>query len=189
MKIGIDIDEIVVEYTKHYLELCEASLGKKFLFEEISQFNLWKILEISREEVNSIAKEFNDKGLMEKQEFIEGAKEAINNLSKDNNLFFITSRPPHIKERTVRFFNGHFSEVDLEIIFSEKLNGNEKSKAQICKELGVGVLIEDRRKYALDCAENGIKVFLMDKPWNQNCGHENIIRVKNWKEITERLIT
>lgn len=187
LRIGIDIDEVVVEYVKHYLKFCEVNLERRFLFEEISQFNLWKVLEISREEAFDMAKKFNEENLFLGLNFVEGAKEAIKNLSNHNELFFITSRPPHIKEKTVRFFNGHFSEVDLEIIFSEKLNGNEKSKAQVCNELGIQIMIEDRRKYALDCAENGTKVLLMDKPWNQNCEHENIIRVKNWKEILERL--
>lgn len=187
LKIGIDIDEVVVEYIKHYLKFCEANLGKKFLLEEISKFNLWKVLDISREEVVGIARKFNEERLFLELNFIEGSKNAINFLSKENDLFFVTSRPPEIKVETIKFFEQHFPELNFEIIFSEKSNGNEKSKAQICKEFEIPLLIEDRRKYALDCAQNGIKVLLMDKPWNQNCEHENIIRVKDWKEVLEKI--
>lgn len=188
MKIGIDIDEIVVEYIKHYLELCEEKLGRKFPIEEISQFNIWKVLDISEEEVNDMTRKFNDSQLFKELGFVEGAKEAIDILSKDNELFFITSRPKSIMEGTHAFFNNHLPNIKFKIIFSEKCNGNEKTKAQICNELGVKILIEDRRKYALDCAENGIKVLLMDKPWNRNnCEHKNIIRVRGWGEIMERI--
>jgi len=184
MKIGIDIDEVVVEYVKHYLDFCEKKLGRKFLIEEISVYNLWKVLDISEEEVYEIAKVFNDSGEVEKQEFVEGAKEALNVLSKDNKLFFITSRPSYVKDRTLKFFENHLPEINFELIFSEKCNGNEKTKAEICGELGIRVLIEDRRKYALDCADKGIRVLLMDRPWNrENCEHKNIIRVRDWEEI------
>jgi len=188
MKIGIDIDEVVVEYVKRFLELCETNLNQKFSIAEISNFNMEEVLGISKEEADKIAKEFNDCQLFKELDFVEGAKESISILSKDNELFFITSRPSSIIEGTRDFLNKHLKVVDFEIYHSLGFrDGEGKTKADICKERGIKILIEDRRKYALDCAENGIKVFLMDKPWNQNCGHENIIRVKNWKEILERL--
>lgn len=189
MRIGIDIDEVVVEYIRHFLKFCEINLERKFVLEDISEFNLWRTLDISREEVVSIAKNFNEKNLFLELNFVEGFKDAINFLSKENELFFVTSRPIEIKEKTFKFFKEHFPESNFEIIFSDSClkKESEKTKADICKELGIKILVEDRRKYALDCAENNIKVFLMDKPWNRNCEHENIIRVKNWKEILERL--
>ena len=66
-------------------------------------------------------------------------------------------------------------------------NTKGKTKGELCKDLNVDLMIEDDPKYAEDCALKGINVLLLDKPWNQNCiEHENIIRVKNWKEILER---
>jgi len=188
MKIGIDIDEVIVEYVKHYLKLCEEKLGRKFLIEEISQFNMGVVFNIPEEVVDTISKEFNENQLFQELDFVKGAKGAISILSKDNELFFITSRPKSIREGTHDFFNKHLPGTKFEIIFSEKCNGNEKTKAEICRELGIKVLIEDRRKYAIDCAEKGIKVLLMDKPWNRdNCEHENITRVRSGDEIMEEI--
>ncbi len=49
-------------------------------------------------------------------------------------------------------------------------------------------MIEDTKEHSELCAKDGIKTFLLDKPWNQHCvEHENIIRVKDWNEILERL--
>ena len=43
--------------------------------------------------------------------------------------------------------------------------------------------IEDRDKHAIELANEGIKVLLMDRPYNQGVNHENIIRVNGWGEI------
>lgn len=66
--------------------------------------------------------------------------------------------------------------------------GENKSKSEICGELGISIFIEDNSSYALDCAKKGIKVLLLDKPWNKNYEkHPNIIKVNSWEEILERL--
>ncbi len=54
--------------------------------------------------------------------------------------------------------------------------------------MGIKIMIEDNPEYALDCAKNGIKTFLLDKPWNKNYSqHENLIKVKSWEEIVKSL--
>ncbi len=63
---------------------------------------------------------------------------------------------------------------------------NGRSKLKVIREmdLNIAYFIEDRFEYAMEMAEAGIKVLLMEYPWNQNCGtHHNIIRIKDWKEI------
>ena len=64
---------------------------------------------------------------------------------------------------------------------------NEKKKIKIGIDLGIDFMIEDDRKHSKNCAEKGIKCFLIDKPWNQNFEHENVIRVNGWNEILEIL--
>ena len=44
-------------------------------------------------------------------------------------------------------------------------------------------MIEDNPDNAMILAENGIKVILFDRLYNQNINHENIIRCRNWNEI------
>ncbi len=58
MKIGIDIDEVIVEFVRGYLELYEKKYGKKILFEDIFSYNLWEPLKISKEEIIKLADEF-----------------------------------------------------------------------------------------------------------------------------------
>jgi len=188
-KVGLDVDEIIVEFTKKYLDFFNFKYSKNFQFKDIFSYNLWAPLGITKEEVFKLADELYDSNFFDNPEFVEGAKEGIKDISKNCELFIITSRPEHIKERTATFFKKNFPDIDLKIMHSNNLLESEgKSKSDICHEMGVSLIVEDGEKHALECAENGIKVLLFDKPWNKNCkNHENIIRVKNWNEILERL--
>jgi uncharacterized HAD superfamily protein len=117
------------------------------------------------------------------------AKDSISELSKDYEIFFISSRVD-ARNGTLESLNKHFSDVDFKMYFSSNpYYGNEgKTKGELCKELKIDFMVEDDVRHSEVCAKEGIKVFLLDKPWNQNCvEHENIVRVKNWKEIQEKL--
>jgi uncharacterized HAD superfamily protein len=116
--------------------------------------------------------------------------DAIKVLSQKNRLFIITARPSFVREETERwvdqFFNGNFSGI---FYSSNHYSGEPgKQKSEICKDLGVSVMVDDSLDYLVQCAAGGIKGVLFDYPWNQN-GHlpPQITRVKNWQEALERL--
>ncbi len=68
---------------------------------------------------------------------------------------------------------------------SEKFSPRDKYLA--CKKLNVDVMIDDKPDVALYLAENGIKVLLVDNPYNQEVNHHNITRVKNWEAIKKEI--
>lgn len=189
LRIGIDIDEVITEFVKPFFEFCKEKNIRTPNFEDVNCFDLENIMDLSREEVHSLFGEFNDsEERVKRGGFIDFSKEGINELAKNSELFIITARMEKIINPTKDFFKEHFPGIHLEIAHSGDTFGKKKNKVEICSELGVDFFIEDRRKTALECAEAGVKVFLMDKPWNrENCEHENIIRVKGWKEILEKI--
>jgi len=188
MKIGIDIDDVLAEFARGYLEKYKEKYGKEVKFEDIFSFDLWKPLGISKQESIELADSYYDSPEFDNIDLVEGAFEIIKKLNKEHKLFFITSRPLKIKDKTNLFLNKYFSDINFELVFSNDFFGSQrKSKSEICRELGIGLLIEDNKSYSLDCAKKGIKVFLFDKPWNKNFEHENVERVYSWNEILERL--
>jgi len=188
MKIGIDIDEVLAEFVRGYLEKYKEKYGKEINFEDIFSYNLWEPLGISKQESIELADSYYDSPEFNNIDLVEGAFEIIKKLNKEHKLFFITSRPLKIKDKTNLFLNKYFSDINFELVFSNDFFGSQrKSKSEICRELGIGLLIEDNKSYSLDCAKKGIKVFLFDKPWNKNFEHENVERVYSWNEILERL--
>lgn len=68
---------------------------------------------------------------------------------------------------------------------SEKFSPRDKLLA--CKKLNADVMIDDKPDVALYLAEYGIKVLLVDNPYNQGVNHNNIIRVKNWIDIEKEI--
>lgn len=187
MKIGIDIDEVVVEFFKEYLKLFNERFEKNLVLDDILKFEIWEFTDVSKEDALSLAEEFNSSDNFFKMNFVDDSKESLFKINENFDIHFITSRPENLNEKTKIFLKSHFKEMDFDLHFSGGVWNDRKSKSQICKELEIPVLIEDRRKYALECAQEGIKVLLLDKSWNQNCEHENIICVKDWNEIMKEI--
>lgn len=62
-----------------------------------------------------------------------------------------------------------------------------QDKLLACFKLNVDVMIEDKPDNALFLAQNGIKVIMIDAPYNLKVIHENITHVSNWNQIKEIL--
>ncbi len=187
-KIGLDIDEVVANFMKHFLDYSNNKNKTSFTLEDINNYYLWKTkIHSSKEESISEIMAFQQSEHFEKIDLIDGVKEVLEVLYEKHTLYFITSRPQEFKEDTKRFFAKYFPNQNFEIIHSEDMQGG-KTKSEICEELGIEIMVEDNADYALNCAEKGIKVFLIDKPWNKkHSEHENIIKIKELNEFLKHL--
>lgn len=188
LKIGIDIDEVVVETIKPFLNFFNNERKTNFKFEDFKSYNWWEILPITKEEAFSLS-DFFFESHFEDIPFVEGAKEFIEKISESLEIVFITSRREKIKQKTRDFLKDNFFGLGYSLFFSSEWDKeSEKDKGDICVGEGIGILVEDNGEHSLNYAERGIKVLLFDKPWNQKIEHENIIRVYSWKEIYEEII-
>ncbi|MGL5642436.1 MAG: hypothetical protein ACRDDM_09205, partial [Paraclostridium sp.] len=62
-------------------------------------------------------------------------------------------------------------------------------KVSKARELGCNIFIEDNPSNAIQLAEEGLTVLLIDNNYNKDIENENIIRVSNWNDIKEFLLT
>ena len=65
-----------------------------------------------------------------------------------------------------------------------------KNKAVLCSEICADILIDDSLWNCIDCANIGMKCYLLDAPWNQSYDpkiHKNIIKIYNWNEIFDKI--
>jgi len=190
MKIGIDIDEVIAEYLKNFLEYLSSKKGIYIDYSDIKDYNsLSNVLGIDDEKVGDLIIDHTNNTLaLLELELIEGSLEAINFLDDNHEIYFITSRHPSNKIKTIDFFKKHFPNKNFKIIFSGDAWGGNKSKAEICLEIGCDFIIEDNSVYAKECASNGIKVILFDKPLNKlEKPTKNIFRVRGWKEAIDKI--
>ena len=183
--IVVDIDEVLANLLPSFIEWHNSKYGTCVNPEECKTYRLWEILNTTKEDnLERIAKFFEDshEKIMPVTDSIEG----IEKLSRIAKLHLVTGRIEAQREQTKswieKYFNGKFSSIEFTSHYYSK---NPVRKSDVCKKLGAKIIIEDDLVHAIDCAGNGIKAILLDKPWNQNVEHENIIRVKDWEQIAE----
>ena len=63
------------------------------------------------------------------------------------------------------------------------ITARKPDKLQKATELGCEIFIEDHPDASIDIAAAGIKLYLVDAPYNKISEHENITRVHDWEEI------
>lgn len=190
MKIGVDLDDVVVNFFPKFLDFYNQKYGNNFRMSDMTSFNIWEVgIGRTKEEAIGFIDEFYDSDCYEKIPFVNGAKEGLCSLAEGNELYLITSRFLRYRPKTENFIRCYLPGYLDNLFFTEDFhNLDGRTKAEVCQEIGIGCYVEDCYEYAKRCAEKGIKVLLLDKPWNQNHEeHENIVRVGSWEEILNKI--
>jgi len=190
MKIGTDLDGIIVDLIPKFLDWYNSKTNSHFLFDDWYSYNFWEIIGGTKQQAMNLIEEFYNSKMFDKLCLVNDAKESIEELSKENELFLITSRPISFKPKTNAFLNKYFLDIFSEIFYSDDFHKQLGiSKADICKKEKIEIFIEDNLDYAISCSEKGIKTLLLNKPWNQNFGKDfiNIFRADNWNEILRKI--
>lgn len=187
MKIGIDLDDVVFDFTKTFLKFYSERYNNVIKFEDVKTYYFNLVFDLPLKKIINLIEEMALKGIVENLPVCDYAQEAILNLSDNHEIIFITSRM--VQKGTLESLNKLFPKINFKLIYSSNSYAGTrgKTKSEICCEEGIDIMIEDSKEYAGEIASCGIKIFLLDKPWNQNQEHENIIRVNNWKEILEEI--
>ena len=191
--IAVDIDEILAGFMDYFISYHNLTYQTKITKNEVFSFDLHEVFKVTREEIMVRMVKFGEGGHNIKIKPVAGAKEGIDALVKKGyELHLVTSRPSVIQKDTEEWIMQHFPDkfTNLHHAFNQNIHkeGSKKKKWEICKEIGAEVLIDDYLPNALSCSENGIKVLLMDAPWNQvEKLPKGVTRVKGWDEILKVL--
>lgn len=188
MKIGLDLDDVTVNFLDSLLFFYHEKTGNLLNKDNFKTYNLWESgIGKDREEAIKITHEFHESRHFDEIKPIESAIESVNTLLDNNEIIVITSRPAPWKEKTEKWVKKYLSKIDPQVIYSGDFHNQGKTKAELCEENKVKIMIEDSGEYALNCAKRGIFVVLFDQPWNHGVNHEKIVRVWNWKEALEAI--
>ena len=103
----------------------------------------------------------------------------LNNPEQDYDIILVTARGADLRDLTAEWLAKHQIPYD-ELIHSDQ-------KADVCKQKGIELFIDDRLKNLLPIKKRlKIPVLLMTMTHNQDYEGE-IPRVKNWREVKERI--
>jgi uncharacterized HAD superfamily protein len=190
-RIGVDLDEVLADFLATFIKFHNQKFGTKLLKEQFSSFHLHEIIGEKVEVMNMRIEEFYNSVTFEQLKPVDGALDAIEYLSKKYELIIITSRPKEVSDHTIKWLQRHFPKKFKNVHFAYNpyiLKSEKKTKSEIALDTKINIFIEDNIDLATGVAMQGIKVYLIDAPWNQSDTlHENITRVYSWKEILERI--
>ena len=181
MKIGIDIDDTVMSFFPVFTQFCNKKLGKSLSPLDFAS-DFFKPL--GKEKTILFLERYIQEEHSPSQLVFEDFKEIFPQLNKKE-FSFITSRVnanEKQREETLKFFKDTFESFKSEIYYT---SDKGVKKYEFCVENKFDLMVEDNLGVARDCVNNGIKVILLDKPWNQGVLPEGIYRVKDWNEAME----
>lgn len=190
MKIAIDIDDVLGRTFQEVVDYYNRRFGGNANVRFMKDTNMRTLLGISKEDFQKFLDEFYGKRILEGMLPVEDCQRVVELLDQEHELNIITSRSLGIEDQTLNWLNKHFSDKFSEVHHSGNhyFVQDRPTKAELCKQLGINVLIEDDLRYAEESAFRGTKVLLMNAPWNQKEDlHENIIRVKDWNHVLEEI--
>ncbi len=187
--IGIDFDDVLMDFTPGHLSFFSKKLGKTFVKEDVKVFHFWETFGLSKEEAVLICEEYYLTEEHSKNPPLLGSKEALQKLSHFS-LQVVTARPSFTEEVTTSWATRHFENMIEQFHFTNAFKSDQAvSKGALAKSLKMAYFIDDAPHNALDVAREGIPVFLVDTPWNKNMeSYELITRVKSWDEIVEHIL-
>lgn len=197
--VAVDVDEVLGNFVSALNQFIADRYSSNHSVSEYHVYEFFKIWNCSRDEANMRVHEFFKTSYFKKGIHpIPGALQALQNLSRFYSLSIVTSRQHVIKDHTIEWIEKHYPGLFQEIHFGNHfaLDGKPRPKSEICRSLGAKVLIDDNPRYAIECAEVGIRVLLFDYensyPWSKTESvkqHPLVTRVHNWEEVEHQLVS
>lgn len=188
IKIAIDLDDTLVPT----VELLIKEMFKDKSFPAFRGYQSIKDFTYEEEVAlyNYIRTTLNKQDIAGFRPIIDSVS-AITKLSKAFDLFIITARSIDVKKHTTTWVKHHYPNIFKKIIFSKYVVEGTfiKTKGEICKELGISLIVDDNLEYIVDCDKHGIKTILFDYngnyAWSKGEIPKNTKIAKTWKEVSE----
>ncbi|MGL6105597.1 5' nucleotidase, NT5C type [Romboutsia sp.] len=175
LNICIDIDGTITS-PYHFIPYLNELYNKNITEIECITYD-WEAL--YGMDMDTILNEFHENYLhsYEEAKIVDYAKEIIDKLRDNHNLYFVTARNQKLTDITTKWLHKNgFAEIDVYLLGSDY-------KIKKAKELECHIFIEDNPFNAMQLANEDMKVLLIDANYNKDIAHKNITRVNNWIDI------
>lgn len=192
MHIGVDYDDTVFQFMQPFLAYFNKERGTNHTYDSMDNTTFWPKLGFSN---RTEAIEYCNSYYHSPEAFaahpLPGCYEVCKGLKeRGHTLSIVSARPatalPAMNRWLGHNFPGIFSEVHATDQFSH--NSASVSKASVCANFGMEVMVDDAAHYLRECAALGVQCFLIDHPWNRSVPlSNNIIRVSSWNDLEETL--
>jgi hypothetical protein len=178
-EIAFDVDGVFADTFQVFVEKARSDYGYRFGYEDITEYDFLKVLDMVEEESDAIVQTLLDRPLEIGIKPIPGAVEVLTRLSLLAPLHFVTAR--HRKEPILAWVEHQLPEVDRSRIRLE-VTGVHTEKIPVLLERGFKYFVEDRLDTCPLLEQNGITPILFEQPWNRKPHPYRVVR--DWEEIS-----
>lgn len=191
--IALDFDDVVVDFNAQFCAYHNQRFGTRITYDDITTFDMQFVYGCEDKDIVRRVLEFYDSEHHERVLPMESALEYIELLSRRYTLDVVTSRPESSRTNTLALLHRHFPRTFRAVHFTNGFGAGEieipKTKAQLCKEIGAGLIVEDAPRHVKELCAAGIRVIMPDRPWNRTHTPEGAVRLSSWKEIVSWIET
>lgn len=196
MEIGVDFDDVLMEFMKSFIKYHASIGGSSPRFEEVTDHSLWwPVFGLSsRENAISVVDDFLKSDYACNADPLPEAINVTGRLkSAGHTLRIISSRARDTYDCTQRWLEKTMPGVFSSIHLTNQWNSDgspSTSKRQLCLELGIEVMVEDHIGNATDCVRQVNRAYLLERPWNRGISlPDRIHPVASWIDLENHLLT
>ena len=120
---------------------------------------------------------------------IRGSQPAMQNYRRIfDKMYIVTGRQDTVRETTELWIDRYFPGIFDDVILTNSFTENEIKKADICRALNIGLIIDDSLDTCNECIESGMEAinFIGEEvyPWCE----PNEISMRGWKNNTHKVV-
>lgn len=203
LRIYVDLDDVLAESARGFLEVLEADFGRQVAFDDLHAFDLRVSLGFDQQELQAFMRAVHDPDVLAGMEPMAGAAEVMGEWRKaGHEIRVVTGRPPEcltVSEQWLseqRFPYDGLTFVDK---YSRDLSDWTEISVVKLEDLaghGFDFAIEDSGEVASYLAgELGMRVLLLDRPWNRSVATDDSpnggkpVRCGSWDDIRRWVAT
>ena len=196
--IACDLDEVLGQYLIGYIEHYNNKFGTCHARDDFHSYDFSKVQGKHVNEIAATISEFHESpAFIENYPLLPGSVEGVNQLQSIGDVHVVTARQYELKDVTEKWLKKHFMLEHDRLHIGNHFSNNsfeKRSKSQICRQIGAGLLIDDNLDYAIDVATSGVPVILFDwdgqykwnKPQDGQQLPTNIHRVTSWDGVVHK---
>jgi uncharacterized protein len=184
LRIGVDVDDVLVESLPAYLEAFRSYFGQEVKIEDAAWEIFARYPEISAEEIWRFFETLEKTDFLGTRPVYPEAATAMRALAgAGHRLVVVTGRLLAHRDHTRRLLQC----AGIAGLFEDLVHRNGETAAEykprVVRERRLDVLIEDELHVAAAAALVPVPVLLFDRPWNQGVLPGGVTRVTNWAHV------
>ena len=190
MIIGIDCDEVLSSTLEQLIKYPEFQGAKRESFYKYSPLTSSEVTLPKQTDMFFWR-------LFQNPEFwdVKPVKWAYEQLKKIkeawHTLVVLTWRPQFAADNTKKRVEQEYPQIFSDFLFAAVHTKDEITKAELCEQNGVEMMIEDDPFFVANLSEQGVPCILLDYPWNQEFSlekHPNVRKIKSRDDFTLEML-